>query len=356
LAGGLTCDALGSKHYLEHVRLETTLKFMADPENSNKGFDNPLVPPKNEPNSLSMDAFKRALKGYEQGALGNNIEQMEAAALSALALAVEEAEQHPTPELELQQAAHECESHGDWAGAEACRRKVLTLQEAKGNSGLISKAHYDLSRLFLLVGDLEKAEACARAATTAARQTGIFPILVMSLENQALCALRRSDYTHALEAASEAVAAVELGRMYHQMRAGALVTRARCRLASGDLAGSESDLTECKPSLLGRETSPIFAGTHSRVAGWWEVTAGVRARMGDMQGTCEAWAEAVKHRRHVASLAQVSGPYTLAALAHAMQRLGEAFDAAGKPEDAKTAVAEARTICCGLGLPELVLR
>jgi len=303
-----------------------------------------------------MDALLSALEAFQQGVSANNSEQVEAAALNALAAAAEEAEKNPTPELELKQEAAECEAHGDWAGAEACYRKVLVLEEAAGNGGLICKAHYDLSRLFLLIGDLDKADACARAATAAARQANVFPVLVMALDNQAICALRRSDHAGALEAASEAMTAVEPGRIHDGIRAGALVTLARCRMAAGDLAGAESDLAACKPILLDQEASSIFAGSHSRAAGWWEVTAGSRTHKGDLRGACEAWAEAVKRRRHVASLAQVSGPYTLAALARTLRHLGEAFDAAGKPEDGKTTMAEALRIWCELGLPEQGLR
>jgi tetratricopeptide (TPR) repeat protein len=303
-----------------------------------------------------MDALLRALEAFQQGVEANNTEQVEAAALVAMAAAAAEAEKNPTPELELKQEAGECEAHGDWAGAEACYRKVLALEQATGNGGAIFKAHYDLSRLFLLIGDLDKADAGARAATAAARLAKVFPVLAMALENQAICALRRSDHAGALEAASEAVAAVEPGRIHDGSRAGALVTRARCRMASGDLPGAESDLAACKPILLDREVSPIFAGLHSRAAGWWEVTAESRTRNGDLRGACEAWAEAVNRRRHVASLGQVSGPYTLAALARTLRRLGEAFDAAGKPEDGKTTQAEALRIWCELGLPEQGLR
>jgi len=338
------------------VWLKTNLKIMAVPEYSGEKPENPGRPEERERDSASMGALLRALEAFQQGVSANNAEQVEAAALNLLAAAGEHAEKNPPPALKLKLEARECEVHGNWTGAEACHRKVLALQEAAGNGSLICKAHYDLSRLFLLIGDLERADACARAATGAARQTDLFPLLVMALDNQAICALRRSDHAGALEAASEAVTAVEPGRNHDWVRAGALVTRARCRLASGDFAGGESDLAACKPILVDQEVSPILAGLHSRAAGWWEVTAGSRTHNGDLWGACEAWTEAVKCRRHVASLPQVSGPYTLAALARALGCLGEAFEAAGKPEDSKATRAEALRIWCELGLPEQGLR
>jgi len=298
----------------------------------------------------------RALDAFQTGMLGNNPEQFEAAALEAFRVPLWEAEKNPAPELALGQEAGECEARADWAGAETCYRKVLSMQEATGNFGLIFKAHDDLRRLFMLVGDLAKAEACARAATAAARQTNLFPVQVMALENQAICALRRSDYADALQAASEAVALLEPDPLHDAMRAGALVTRARCRLASGDLEGAEGDLAASKPILLGREAGPMFAGLHGKAAAWWEAAAELRARRCDPAGASEAWTQAVKGRRHVASLEHVSGPYTLAALARALKHLGEALNAAGKPEEGRTALAEAQNIWREIGLPEQAMR
>jgi tetratricopeptide (TPR) repeat protein len=281
----------------------------------------------------------------------NNQEQIEAAALNALAIAAEAAENNPSPALLLKQEAHECEARGDWGGAEACYRKVLPVEEATGNAGLVCKAHYDLSRFFLLLGDLEKAGACARAATAAARKADVFPLLVMTLEQESICALRSSDTAGALQAAEGAVQAVNPGRLHDGMRAGALVARARCRVAAGDLIGAQNDLATSRPLLFDRVVSPLFAGSNSRMAHWWQATAGVRALQGDLDGACEACAEAVKMLRHVASLPHVAGPYTLAALVRALKHLGEAFDAAGQPDEGQAAKAEAGRIWSELSLP-----
>ena len=164
---------------------------MNDSENVGEDPEEPRTPVGGEKNPASTEAFMRALDAFQKGMSANNPEQVEAAALSALQIAAEEAEKNPTPDLELRLQAREFEAHGDWPGAEACYRKVLAIQEATGNFGLIFKAHYDLSQLFLLVGDQERADASGQAATAAARQSDMFPLLVMALENQAFCALQR---------------------------------------------------------------------------------------------------------------------------------------------------------------------
>jgi len=325
---------------------------MNAPEPPGQQPDDPSKRAGDAPDPASTDALLRALDAYQKGTLANNAEQVEAAALDALRIAAEQAEKNPSPELLFKMEAGDCEARGDWAGAEACYRKVLSIQEAAGNFALIFKAHHELGRLFLLVGDLEKAETCARAATAAARQTDLFALHVIALQNQANCALRRLDYAGALEAASEAVALVEPGRLQDRRRASALVTRARCRLASGDFEGADSDLAACKPILLEQDVSPMFAGVHSDAAAWWEVAAGIRAHHRDLAGAVEAWTQAVNGRRHVASLGHVSGPHTSAALARALRHLGEALHAAGQPEEGQTALAEAQQVWREIGLPE----
>jgi tetratricopeptide (TPR) repeat protein len=304
-----------------------------------------------QPDQAFMEEFGRSLQAYQKALSDRNHEQVEAAALEILATAAEHAEKHPTPQLTLQQEASTCLARGDWTGAESCYRQVLALEEPTANFSAITKAHWDLSNLFFLLGNFEKASQSAQAATAAARPAAISVLLVMALENQASCALARSDVPSAVQAASEAVAIVEPGPLQDCARAGAWVMRARCRIASGDWPGGESDLAASKPILLDRATSPILAGWQRRTAAWWEVTARVRANQGDLDGACHAWAEAVRIRRHVASLPHVEGPYALAALARALAGSGEAMEAAGDLENAQAALTEAERIRSELGLP-----
>ena len=266
--------------------------------------------------------------------------------------AVAESERNPTLEFESAKEACECEARGDWIGAEAAYRKRQALQEATVNFGLIWKAHRDLSQLFLLIGDLDQADQVGKMATEAARRTDLFPLKVMALEDHARHALRRGDHAGALKAASEAVDHVEAGSVYDQMRAGALALRARCRIAAGDVEGAEQDLAASKPILLDRETSPIFAGAHGKASVWWEAAAAICTQRGDRAGAAEAWANAVDRRRHISSLQQVAGPYTLAALSRALRHWSEALTAAGQLAEARKVLAESQNLWGELGLPE----
>jgi tetratricopeptide (TPR) repeat protein len=306
-----------------------------------------------DPNQPPPPEFIQALQAFQKASEGNNTEQMEAAALNAMAMAVQEAQKNPTPQMLLKQEAVECEARGDWQAAESCYRRILPLEEATGNALLISKAHQDLSRFFFLLDDLDRAEASAKSATASARLADNSTMLCVMLENDVHCALRRSNLALALELASEAVAIIESGPVSANLRSRACVTRAQCRLANGDVAGAESDLLQTRPDLIDKATSPVFAGVHSRVAKWWEVTADLRTYKGDHVGARGAWTEAVKSRRHVASLPQVAGPYTLAALARTLLRFSKALNAAGDPSGAENASAEAQRIWSEIDLPNL---
>jgi tetratricopeptide (TPR) repeat protein len=297
--------------------------------------------------------FLRAIEAYQKGAEADDSGQMDAAAWKALEIAMEAAEKNPTPPILLKQEAAEHEGRGNWPAAEACYRKALALDEETGHPGLVCQAHLALSQLFLLLGDVDRAEASANAAAASARKDNNTVLLCMTLENQAHCALRRSDSALALELASEAAVILPGERIFDNQRAGSRVTRAQCRLASGDVAGAEEDLLAARANLIDKPISPIFAGLQSRAAKWWQVTAEARACKGDHRGACEAWAEVVKIRRHVVSLMHVAGPQTRAALARSLAGFGEALGAAGDSEASEAASAEARRIRLEIGLPQV---
>lgn len=146
----------------------------------------------------------------------------------------------PTPELQLAEMSGGFLRAGDWAGAEAAYRKILAIQQQTGNAGLVAKPQMDLSQLFCLSGRLDEAWDFACAATSSARQTGLYPLLAMALRNKAFCALARGATIEALAAASEAVQVIEPGKIADLMRAQAYTIRAECLLADGHASAAIS--------------------------------------------------------------------------------------------------------------------
>jgi len=259
-------------------------------------------------------------------------------------LAVHRAEKNPSPDLALIKEATACEERGDWPGAESRYRQLVAMAETSTGLPQLCDANLKLCQLFLLLERFGLASEYAAAASAAARRTDISPLQVVALETQAICALRRSEFAGALEAATEAVGLVEAGRRHDHLRAGAWVARARCLVALGDKAGAERDLASSKPILLEREISPFFAGVHSTVAAWWEVAGSLCALRGEVDAAVENWSRAVERRRHVASLPQVAGPHTLSSLARTLVGFAKALETAGRLVEAKGAFDEARNI------------
>ena len=320
-------------------------------------------------------AFEQTIKSYAEAESSGRHDEAQAVALQALMMAAEEAERNPTPDLLLIADAERCEVAGDWAGAEAARRKVLALRESElaqadarseraGDStaaqpdderwrafGLIAKAHADLSALQKRWGRLDDAWNSARAATAAARRANLWPLLHLTLQNETACALDRGDVASALAAASEDVRQIEPGALHDSMRARALLARGRCLVASGDLAAAEQDLAASWELLEPRSHSAFLAGVQRTIARWWETTARLRARKGDGSGAVAAWRQAVEKRREVAALPQVETPSSLDALASALKEFSEALSQAGDLDAAGAALAEAETIRGNAGLP-----
>jgi hypothetical protein len=297
------------------------------------------------PDSPFMKDFQQMIESYAEKASAGKTEEADAIALRFVMMAGEEALKNPTPDLLLKRKAEDLEQAGDWAGAEAARREVLALEEASGNFGLVAKAQLDLSRLLLAVGRLEEAWEAACAATASARRTEVFPLLAMVLESECFCALARTDLPRALAAADEQVRIIEPGKLWDRMRAKALATRARCRLASDDQAGAESDLAACWALLQLEATSRIARSPIVTLANWWEVKSELAERQGDRSAAWQAIHRAIDYRR------QLNGPFALATLARALLRLGKLAGAEGDAAAADAALSEAKTIRENLDLP-----
>ncbi len=292
-----------------------------------------------------MKEFEKVIMSYAEAASAGKTEEAHSAALQALIMAGAEALKNPTPALLLREEADDLESKGDWSGAEAVRRKVLALEASSGNLGIAVKAQMELCRLLRSVGRSDEACELASVATDSARRTGIFPLLVMALENEIFCVLDRGDFPKALAAASEAVQVIEPGKLYDQTRAKALTARARCWLANDSLASAETDLASGWELLQAQSGSCIMPGPIHTLANWWEVRSQFEERQGNLQSAKEAMKRAIEYRR------QLQGPYALLVLARALDGFAKISRADGDLSGEEQALNEAKSIREGLHLP-----
>ena len=303
----------------------------------------PAAPAPDAPEFVKQ--FEEAIASYARAVEAGHTEQAEAAALHAMTLAAGEAERNPTPSLQLKREAAECENRRDWVGAEAAYRKVLPLEEATGNFGLLAKPQMDLAGLLRCLGRVDEAWDFALAATDSARRCDLFPVLVMALECQASCALAKNDPATALAAASEAVQLIEPGKLYDHMRARVLVRRARCLLAVADLPAAETDLAASWKLLHDSKAPGSFPGPKFTLSLWWEVKSRVLEKQGNLQDACEAIRHCAELRR------QLQSPNVTFALVETLERLARLSSSSGATAEAESAQAEAEALRAYLRLP-----
>jgi tetratricopeptide (TPR) repeat protein len=315
--------------------------------NDNWQPDTPSENPSRAPDPQAMNEFAQAIKSWADATTAGDSEAAQLAALQAFTLASEKALRNPPPDFLLKQEADDLESQGKWSEAEAVRQKVVVLSERTGNFGLLARAQMDLCRLLRLVGRVQDASHWAGAAITSARRAELFPLVVMALGYEVSCALDRGDTPGALAAASEALQLIEPGKMYDQMRAKALTTRAKCLLANSDPTGAALDLAASWELLKARSGSWMMTmpGPVGAMANWWEVKCQLEERQGNLANAKAAMAEAIIYRR------QAEGSHARLALARALEKLGEISQAVGDVADGEKARSEAQTIRLDLQLP-----
>ncbi len=292
-----------------------------------------------------MKRFETVINSWAAATLADKTEEADAAAMKAFFMAAEEAIKNPTPSILLHQEAKDLECKACWDEAEAVRRRILSLKETSENFGILAKAQMDLSGLLRLLGRLEEASQFASAATSSARRTELFPVLVMALECESGCALEQGDFPRALALASEAVRVIEPGKLYDSMRAKALTHRARCWVAGGELSDAESDLTTSWELLHGRSATQALSGPIVTLANWWDVKSQLELRHGRLASAQVAMARALEYRR------KLDSPYGLFALARILNQLAETLRASGDLEAAEKALEEAKSIRLNLNRP-----
>lgn len=256
----------------------------------------------------------------------------------------------PSPWLQCMDEANRCASVFDWAGMKAAYLRSL---EAVADKPGFQSNTYNCLRAFHLMFDRKlPALQAARAASEAARQTRLFPLLVPQLQSEAHMVFDSGDFQRAWNIVSETFDLIEAGHRYGLLRAKSMVLRAEYFIATGDLLKAEADLTATWEILQPQSEAHFAAGWQFALASWWATMATLRTKQGDSQALATAWRESVARRRIVAAASQLEGPYKYNALAIALHHWGKAIQA-GYDGLAATAFAESDSIRQSIGLPPL---
>jgi tetratricopeptide (TPR) repeat protein len=246
--------------------------------------------------------------------------------------------------------AHEHENQQDWDAAEAAHLRVLALAGAENQAPALFKAHQDLASFYSLRDRREEALEHARAALAAARGAELDILTMMALESLAHTLLRDERIEEVRAAAEEILLLAAADPMYDLQRARALILRARCCVATGELDIVDADLPVAWGLLAPHAAAGFMAGIQSALASWWGVTSRLRAARGDVRAAAVAMREAVFHRRNVAAAPQLEGPYKYQSLTTALQEYSVALLTAGEFQAAREAFEEAQAIRQAIGL------
>jgi tetratricopeptide (TPR) repeat protein len=291
------------------------------------------------------------LQAWEAAKERGDEAEAEAIGLQFIALAVEEGSHTQSESLRLTLQAREHEENAEWDQAEACFRTVLALPETQASNSQQFKTHSDLSSLYSLLGREERAMEEVRASLAAARREDMRPLLTMALSAMAGELLLKKDAEAALEAAEEALKLCGTKAVYTSSRAGALVLRARCALALGNLKTAETDLAAAWKLIEASQGAGFFAGNNGIFASWWAARSTLHVKRNEPQAAAEALAKAVEFRRMVSQAPQLAGPYKFNALAVTLYRYGTALLAVEDAGGAVAAYAESVALRAKIGLP-----
>lgn len=294
---------------------------------------------------------ERILNEYQEASEAEDPQAIEAAALSMLEHASEQATEEPNAYLQAAEAAANFANAGDWSNAEATYQQALTIAESQNLPGRIFKAYEDLSQLYSLLNREEEALAAAYLALEAAKNSEITHLHAMALQGIGICLLRQSRDAEALQYTDEQLRILPNKAPYKLARARALVVRARCYIRQNQIARAEQDLADAWPILEPMAEAATLAGYQSGLASWWEADAEIKRSRRDLEGAAASLRQAVERRRIVSQCSQLEGPYRFASLARTLNKLGNALTEIGDTQGAKSLFSESQVIERLTGLP-----
>ena len=295
-----------------------------------------------------QEEFERLLEAFQQAQERDDVEEEEAIGIQCLCLVSQEAEEKPSESLRLIMEAHEHENSAQWDQAEATYKRALALAEAEGNSAMVYKRHDDLSSLYTMRNMPVRALEEALLALQAARQAPL--VLAMALDGAARCYLAVKDLASAIHAVDELLQMIPAEKMYDTRRVRALVLRAQCSVAQGEVESAQKDLDTAWPILAPQAHVRFFAGIQSCLAAWWETTAQINTSEKNTARAAQAMGKAVEFRRTVSQLPQLEGPSKYYSLVRSLQRYSIILLAANEIKAAIEAFEESRAIQHQFGL------
>ena len=282
-------------------------------------------------------------EAYRQG----DMEAVETLMARVVALSDEHGDEMDNAQSPFLAKSLACQTEGDWDGAETALRHAL---EAADDPMTEWYANNELVALYRTLDRHEDALAAACAAVEAIRKDDRPVLLFASLDSYAICAVAAEEPERALPALEEALA-LEVEDAEPSQIGGVFATRARARLAMGDIEGAQADMANAWERMEGRDVTSVPPSSLSALCRCWGAEARLRAAQEDYDGLLEARWAALDCMEAVADNPLSASMLTWKLVADACKALGDAQAIAGDLEAAKATFEEARILYNEIGVP-----
>lgn len=289
----------------------------------------------------------RLLQDLENAYRLGNMDEVEALMARVVALSDEHGDEMDNPQSPFLAKSLACQTEGDWDGAETALRHALAAADDAMSEWY---ANNELVALYRTLDRHEDALAASRAAVEAIRKDDRPVLLFASLDSFAICAIAAKEPELALPALEEALALGAEDAEPSQI-GGMISTRARARLAMGDIEGAQADMANAWEHMEGRDVTSVPPSSLSALCRCWAAEARVRAALEDYDGLLEARWAALDCMEAVADNPLSASILSWKLVADACKALGEAQAIVGDLEAAKATFEEARILYNEIGVP-----
>src|SRR5262249_590818 len=227
--------------------------------------------------SADQDLFMNLAERNRRAIEARDFAEAEASVQELFALVEKQAANNPSPNWNLTVQACECESNGDWQGAEAAYQAILNRSGDEAASSY--KAHNDLAGFYKLLNQKEKLIEHSQLATEAARKQDLAILVLMAIREEVAVLLSFDMFGEASRLVAEASSILksEDSRKLDVLGASIFAQRAHCNLLRGDTDAAAEDIKAAFDILEPIAPLESAGGIRSALAYTWTVEARLRA-------------------------------------------------------------------------------
>jgi tetratricopeptide (TPR) repeat protein len=241
--------------------------------------------------------------------------------------------------------AEDCEEAGNWDGAKAAYRKLLSLNP---DSFTQAFAYSSLASLCSILGEHKQALVYHHAASASERNKISNILYRRYLVDEASQLLRMGRIRAARRLASRGLATIEIGNEDNLNLVLLKMIVAHCQLKqresikAGELLSEAWSILEALRATSEQWGTEIGCGVHSAYSRWWRLEAQRRQFAGQAEAEIEAWQNSLDHvRRGAVGWDRIGWDISIV---RALELLADAYERNGRINECVEARTEAGKI------------